>query len=118
MLANAGVGAQGSSAELSGPPVGPVRAGYGKEEGRKVRELGQQSRPIALEKREGRRSAIGPPGRPSQERKGEEGRARSWSWAENGRRRVFKMKFFSNSSFLILSPIQIKFKYVLKYISL
>ena len=29
MLANAGVGAQGSSAELSGPPAGPGRAGYG-----------------------------------------------------------------------------------------
>ena len=52
MLASAGVGARGSSAKRSRPPAGPVRAGCGKEEGRKVRELGQQSRPSALEKKE------------------------------------------------------------------
>jgi len=73
VLANAGVGAQGSSAELSGPPAGPVRAGCGKEEGRKVHELGQQSRPSA---------------------RGREERLLGWfrGWAKKGRKEVFQVK--------------------------
>ena len=82
MLASAGVGARGSSAELSGPLAGPVRAGCGKEEGRKVHELGQQSRPSA---------------------RGREERLLGWfqGWAKKGRK-----EYFSNKNpFLFLNSI-------------
>ena len=76
MLASAGVGVRGSSAELSGPPVGPVRVGYGKEKGGGVR-LGRRA---GQARREREKRARPDPGVGLKMEEGE----------------FFKFKFFSN----------------------
>ena len=110
----AGVGAPGSSAELSGPPARPGRAGcgavgcVGEAAGRALaRDRPKQgecgwaaSRPSGAGRKEGKEGDAGP-----------SVSLAGLKWKRG--RFLKKMKFFSIFSFQILSQNQIKFKYVL-----